>query len=403
MPSGTATFVCCFVALGGAFFGYDQGVTGGLLVMKSFDDDFCPEPMLPSGKSGCAGMPTPQSWTLFTTFFSVMYYLGCVFGAFAASEVNDRLGRRASVFAASAAFAIGTIGCCCAPSGAIGRAIVLVARVSAGVGVGAASFSLPIYAAEAAPDHQRGLLSGMMQLTVSLGLFLAGIANRILLATPFGWRISLALALIPPLSLLAGVCFVPESPRWLLRNKSRAAARASLLRLRGDGSRSGDLCGVLCSARCARSASGHAPFDEAGAMATAATALDAEMDAMVEALAAEARDSLVDRGDGDRAGVVVSESANRAPRHVLLSSDDGGGSESESEEQHCVVRGATGEDGEDEREGNGGSFDVVDLGGSGRGTRTSSRSGSSVVPLDAAASDRGSGELGELGGALGGR
>ena len=338
--------------------------------MKSFDDDFCPEPRLPSGKSGCAGMPTPNSWAAFTTLFSVIYYLGCVFGAYAASEVNDRLGRRASVFAASAAFAAGTAVCCCAPSGAIGRTVVLIARVAAGVGVGAASFSLPIYAAEAAPEHQRGLLSGMMQLTVVVGLLVAGIANRLLLATPFGWRISLGLALIPPLALLAGVSFVPESPRWLLRNKGRAAARASLLRLRGDGSRSG---------RCARCASAHAPFDEAGAMAAAAAALDAEVDAMVDALAAEARSALVERGGGDGAGAVASQ------RHALLVSDGGGSDDEERGEDASGSESAEG------------AYDVVDLAGSERSSRASS-----VAPLDAAASPRASSENATLGGALGG-
>ncbi len=36
-----AVIVCVFASLGGIFFGYDQGVTGGVLVMPSFLNDFC--------------------------------------------------------------------------------------------------------------------------------------------------------------------------------------------------------------------------------------------------------------------------------------------------------------------------------------------------------------------------
>ncbi|TYZ53917.1 hypothetical protein PybrP1_012217, partial [[Pythium] brassicae (nom. inval.)] len=36
-----AIIVCVFASLGGWFFGYDQGVTGGVLVMKSCIGDWC--------------------------------------------------------------------------------------------------------------------------------------------------------------------------------------------------------------------------------------------------------------------------------------------------------------------------------------------------------------------------
>ncbi|ETP21168.1 hypothetical protein F441_05242, partial [Phytophthora nicotianae CJ01A1] len=36
-----AIVVCVFAALGGLFFGYDQGVTSGVLIMDSFINDYC--------------------------------------------------------------------------------------------------------------------------------------------------------------------------------------------------------------------------------------------------------------------------------------------------------------------------------------------------------------------------
>eukprot|EP00808_Paulinella_micropora_P022733 g88.t1 len=38
---GYAIVSCIFASLCGLFFGYDQGVTGGVLVMPSFLNDFC--------------------------------------------------------------------------------------------------------------------------------------------------------------------------------------------------------------------------------------------------------------------------------------------------------------------------------------------------------------------------
>jgi SP family sugar:H+ symporter-like MFS transporter len=36
-----AIIVCAFASLGGFFFGYDQGVTSGVLIMDSFLNDYC--------------------------------------------------------------------------------------------------------------------------------------------------------------------------------------------------------------------------------------------------------------------------------------------------------------------------------------------------------------------------
>ena len=38
--STSAIIVCLFASLGGIFFGYDQGVTGGVLVMYNFVFDY---------------------------------------------------------------------------------------------------------------------------------------------------------------------------------------------------------------------------------------------------------------------------------------------------------------------------------------------------------------------------
>ncbi|EQC33650.1 hypothetical protein SDRG_08754 [Saprolegnia diclina VS20] len=78
-----AIVVCVFSSLGGIFFGYDQGVTGGVLVMDSFLNDFCVD-YDGNTKAACTvnSADLPDNWSTFTTLFNVLYYIGCIFGAY---------------------------------------------------------------------------------------------------------------------------------------------------------------------------------------------------------------------------------------------------------------------------------------------------------------------------------
>ena len=110
--------------------------------------------------------------------------------------------------------------------------LLYIARVVDGYGVGAASFILPLFAAEVAPAHIRGLLSGLMQFAVVFGVMLAGIMNLVFENVAAGWRYSTAVALLPCITVLVGSCCVPESPRWLYTHKGETDAYEALLRLR---------------------------------------------------------------------------------------------------------------------------------------------------------------------------
>ncbi|CAF3729898.1 unnamed protein product [Rotaria sordida] len=110
--------------------------------------------------------------------------------------------------------------------------LILIGRVVEGTGVGCSSFSCPLYASEIAPTNLRGMLSGFMQMTVVIGLFVANIVNILLQNHRLGWRLSNGIILIAPVIIMIGIFFCPETPRWLYKKKGRELAEKSLKRIR---------------------------------------------------------------------------------------------------------------------------------------------------------------------------
>lgn len=224
-----AILVCLFASLGGLFFGYDQGVTGGVLVMESFLQDFC-YPHFPNGRTACVAKNLPSGWLDFTLLYNMMYNIGCIAGALFGGYVADKFGRRATIFCAGLLFCIGTTLVVVAPSNNYG--FIYFARVIQGMGVGNSSFSLPIFGAEMAPKELRGFLSGAMQMTIVTGLLLANAVNLIVKKHENGWRTTNGVAMAAPIIVMCGIFFVPESPRWVYVHKGRDASEEALKRLR---------------------------------------------------------------------------------------------------------------------------------------------------------------------------
>jgi SP family sugar:H+ symporter-like MFS transporter len=226
-----AIVVCLFASLGGIFFGYDQGVTSAVLIMDGFLEDWCVGwHNFTYDQCTASTNSLPDKWTTFTLWYNMMYTLGCVVGAFASGWIADKLGRRMCVFTAGVFFCIGTLWVCLQP--AMHHGLMYAARFIQGVGVGNSSFSLPIFGAEMAPKELRGFLSGFMQMTVTIGLFLANFINIFIKDVQEGWRYTNAVALLPPVIVMAGIFCVPESPRWTYLHKGKDQAEAVLKRLR---------------------------------------------------------------------------------------------------------------------------------------------------------------------------
>jgi sugar porter (SP) family MFS transporter len=224
---GYIWLICVVAALGGLLFGYDWVVIGGA---KPFFESYF-QIAKDSAQSG---------WV------NSCALLGCLVGALLAGVWSDRFGRKWLLALAAFLFTVTSLGN--ALAGGIG--VFVAWRMLGGVAIGLASNLSPMYIAEVAPPQLRGRLVSINQLTIVIGILLAQFINwQLASGLPpdatdafihgswYGqtcWRWMFALTAIPALAFLAGMFFVPESPRWLIKNGRAEQARGVLKRLGGS-------------------------------------------------------------------------------------------------------------------------------------------------------------------------
>jgi MFS family permease len=130
--------------------------------------------------------------------------------------MSDRLGRRASIAAAVAAFSLGNVLCGLAPS--IGW--LLAGRALAGLGIGGTWGAGQAMLGETFPPALRGRYGAIAQSGAPVGLGLAAVVGSFL-APAIGWRPVFLLSAFPALALLAWK-HLPESDVWLHHRRSLA-------------------------------------------------------------------------------------------------------------------------------------------------------------------------------------
>ncbi len=193
-------------ALAGLLFGYDTGVISGAILFVQ--EDF-----------------------RLTTFQEEIVVgavlLGAMVGAAGGGRLADRFGRRLVLIQVACLFILGALG----TSLASGATLLSAGRVVVGIAIGIASFTAPLYISEISPAHIRGKLVSLNQLMITIGILVSYLADYAL-ATSRGWRWMFGLAAIPGLILLLGLFFVPESPRWYVKQHLHDRARAVLARIR---------------------------------------------------------------------------------------------------------------------------------------------------------------------------
>jgi MFS family permease len=104
----------------------------------------------------------------------------------------------------------------------------------AGIAIGQLSTLVPMYCGEIAPAQHRGKLSGMLQVMLSWGFFIAQWLGYgcFKVDSAFQWRFPLLFQVIPPVIMMLGIPWLPESPRWLVERERYDEAQTVLKRLR---------------------------------------------------------------------------------------------------------------------------------------------------------------------------
>ncbi|MBA2443356.1 MAG: sugar porter family MFS transporter [Rubrobacter sp.] len=211
----TSKLLYFFGALGGLLFGYDTGKIAGAIIFV--DQEF--------------------GLTAFTQGLVVSSLLiGAAVGAATGGRLSDRYGRRTVIVLAAIIFAGTAIGEALSPN-----AVTLIfMRLIGGLAVGAASLMVPLYLAEMAPTRIRGAISSLNQLMIVTGILAAFIVNSAL-AEAEAWRWMFAAAFFPSVLLLVGMIFLPETPRWLVKQHREEDARGVLRRTRDESEIEGEL------------------------------------------------------------------------------------------------------------------------------------------------------------------
>lgn len=93
---------------------------------------------------------------------------------------------------------------------------------------------VPAYQSEIVPGPVRGFIVGTYQLSLIMGGLVINSVCRGTSSLPDNraWRIPLGLFYIVPSIIISLIWFIPESPRWQLKNGKTEEARASLTTLR---------------------------------------------------------------------------------------------------------------------------------------------------------------------------
>lgn len=220
---------CLVASLGGLLFGFDTAVISGTVerVKTQFS--------LTEVQEG---------------LFTSSALIGCIFGALGSGWAGDKFGRKPILIVSALLFFLSALLSAVPPN----FDMLIIARVIGGIGVGMASVLGPMYITELAPPKWRGRLVAFYQLSIVCGILLAYQSNLMIAqfaeANPdaFGgqgfmhqvlvgelWRGMFGAETIPAALFFVLMFFVPESPRWLIREGREQLGFKLLTRISGSG------------------------------------------------------------------------------------------------------------------------------------------------------------------------
>jgi sugar porter (SP) family MFS transporter len=236
---GYIWLISIVAALGGLLFGWDWVVIGGA---KTFFEPFfgIATDSMVNGKSVIVTNANLSGLA------NSCALLGCLVGSLATGILSDKLGRKRLLVFAAFLFAVSSV----LTGWASSFNTFILWRIAGGVAIGMASNLSPLYIAEISPAQMRGRLVAVNQLTIVIGVLAAQLFNMVvaqkvpdgataaMIAQSWngqtGWRWMFTLVAAPSLLFFVAAMFVPESPRWLVKNGLPDRAKEILARIGGQ-------------------------------------------------------------------------------------------------------------------------------------------------------------------------
>src|SRR5258705_1655589 len=177
---------------------------------------------------GAAVPAMMREWALPRQAFALVLaaaLFGMVVGGFTGGYIGDRLGRRTALLGSVAWFGVLTV--LVSFSGDVTTLTVL--RFFAGLGLGGAMPNAAALASEYVPLRRRPFAVTLTIVCIAIGGTLAGFTGALVLPA-YGWRALFLIGGSLPLVLTALLWTVlPESPRYLARQRARWPELARLL------------------------------------------------------------------------------------------------------------------------------------------------------------------------------
>ncbi|SPO04188.1 related to sugar transport protein STP1 [Cephalotrichum gorgonifer] len=224
----------CVAGLSIFFFGYDQGMMGGVNNAKHYID------LMGFGHVDPVTKEPIVTDSLLQGGIVSVYYLGTLAGCLLGGWVGDKIGRiRTIAFGSLWAILGASLQC-----SAMNATWMICARLVNGIGTGILNAIVPVWATETAEHTSRGQF---IAIEFTLNIFGVVVAYWLEFGlsfidngeSAFRWRFPIAFQIIPLIILLSIVWFFPESPRWLVKVGRNDEAHFILRRLRGSSTEEG--------------------------------------------------------------------------------------------------------------------------------------------------------------------
>ncbi|KAI3372121.1 hypothetical protein L3Q82_006974 [Scortum barcoo] len=158
------------------------------------------------------------------SWFGSIVTVGAAAGGLLGGWMVEKIGRKLSLMFCSLPFVFGFTIIIAAQN----VWMLHAGRALTGLASGVTSLVVPLYISEMAHERVRGTLGSCVQLMVVLGIMGVYLAGLFL-----DWRWLAICSSIPPTLLMVCMCFMPETPRFLLSQGKRREAEEALRFLRG--------------------------------------------------------------------------------------------------------------------------------------------------------------------------